>query len=141
VKKPAVSFYEGMSGVRLIHELILKEKPKELRVYGNPEQHFKIMEFYIPKFVKERLKLRIGIRVILKDSKTAREQKKNDKKEIRQTRFFPKQPSEFPAVTYMWDNKIAYFTIEKKIIAVIIEDENIAKSQSVIFENLWKFSR
>jgi len=138
VKKPAVSFYEGMSGVRLIHELILKEKPKGVRVYGNPEQHFKIMEFYGPKFIKERVKLRIGFRVIIKDSKTARDMKKKDKKELRQTRFFPEQPAEFPAITYMWNNKIAYFTIEKKIIAVIIEDENIAKAQSIIFENLWK---
>ena len=51
------------------------------------------------------------------------------------------QPKEFPAVTYMWNNKIAYFTIEKKIIAVLIENRNIAQAQRAVFENLWKVAK
>jgi sugar-specific transcriptional regulator TrmB len=140
-KKPTVEFFEGLAGLKLVHDTILREKPKEIRVYGNPEQHYEIMKFYLPRFVKERVKLGIRARVIIKDSKVGREwMKGKEKEELRQTRFFSEQPKEFPSVTYMWNNKIAYFTIEKKIIAVIIEDESIAEAQKVVFENMWKFS-
>lgn len=140
-KKPTVEFYEGLAGLKLIHDTILREKPEEIRVYGNPEQHYEIMKFYLPRFVKERVKLGIKARVIIKDSKVGREwMKGKEKEELRQTKFFSEQPKYFPSVTYMWNHKITYFTIEKKIIAVIIEDENIAEAQKVVFENMWKFS-
>ena len=64
-----------------------------------------------------------------------------EKEELRETRFFQQQPKEFPAVTYMWDNKIAYFTIEKKIVAVLIENENISRAQKAVFENLWSVAK
>ena len=137
-EKPAVEFYEGLAGVNLIHDMILREKPEEIRVFGNPEQHSEIMKFYLPRFVKTRVKKRIKARVIIKDSKVGREwMKGKEKEELRETRFFPLQPLDFPAVTYMWENKIAYFTIEKKIVAVLIENENISQAQKVVFENLW----
>lgn len=140
-KKPTVEFFEGLAGLKLIHDTILREKPNEIRVYGNPEQHYEIMKFYLPRFVKKRVKLGIKARVIIKDSRVAREwMKGKEKEELRQTKFFPEQPRDFPSVTYMWNNKIAYFTIEKKVIAVIIKDENIAKAQKAVFENMWKFS-
>ncbi len=140
-KKPSVDFFEGLAGLKVIHDTILRERPKEISVYGNPEQHYDIMKFYLPRFVKERVKLGIKARVVVKDSKVAREwMKGREKEELRQTRFFPRQPGEFPSVTYMWNNKIAYFTVEKKIIAVIIEDESIANAQKTVFENVWKFS-
>ena len=141
-KKPTVEFFEGLAGLKLVHDAILREKPKEIRVYGNPEQHYEIMKFYLPRFVKKRVKLGIRARVIIKDSKIGREwMKGKEKEELRHTKFFPEQPKEFPSVTYMWNDKIAYFTIEKKIIAVIIEDETIAKAQKVIFENMWKIAK
>lgn len=141
-EKPSVEFYEGLAGVNLIHDMILREKPKEIRVFGNPEQHYEIMTFYLPRFVKTRVKKKIKARVIIKDSKVGREwMKGKEKEELRETRFFPVQPVEFPAVTYMWDNKIAYFTIEKKIVAILIENENISRAQKVVFENLWSIAK
>jgi len=141
VKKPTVEFFEGLAGLKLIHDTILREKPDEIRVYGNPEQHYEIMKFYLPRFVKDRVKLGIKARVIIKDSKIGREwMRGKEKEELRQTKFFSEQPKEFPSVTYMWNKKIAYFTIEKKLIAIIIEDESIAEAQKVIFENMWGFS-
>lgn len=137
-EKPAVEFYEGLAGVNLIHDMILRENPKEIRVFGNPEQHSEIMKFYLPRFVKTRVKKKIKARVIIKDSKVGREwMEGKEKEELRETRFFQQQPKEFPAVTYMWNNKIAYFTIEKKIVAVLIENGNISRAQKVVFENLW----
>lgn len=141
-EKPTVEFYEGLAGVNLIHDMILREKPKEIRVFGNPELHYEIMKFYLPRFVKTRVKEKIKARVIIKDSKIGREwMKGKETEELRETRFFPVQPVEFPAVTYMWNNKIAYFTIEKKIVAVLIENENISRAQKVIFENLWSVAK
>ena len=66
-EKPSVEFYEGLAGVNFIHDLILREVPKEIRVFGNPEQHFEIMKFYLPRFVRTRVKKRINARVIIKE--------------------------------------------------------------------------
>lgn len=141
-EKPSIEFYEGLAGVNLLHDLILCEVPKEIRVFGNPEQHSEIMKFYLPRFVRTRIKKKIKARVIIKDSKMGREwMKGKEKKELRETRFFSLQPKEFPAVTYMWNNKIAYFTVEKKIIAILIKNEGLAKSHRVIFENLWETAK
>ena len=141
-EKPSVEFYEGLAGVNFIHDLILREVPKEIRVLGNPEQHFEIMKFYLPRFVRTRVKKKIKARVVIKESKIGREwMKGKEKQELRETRFFSLQPKEFPAVTYMWNNKIVYFTIEKKIIAVLIENENIAQAQRAVFENLWNVAK
>jgi HTH-type transcriptional regulator, sugar sensing transcriptional regulator len=141
-EKPSVEFYEGLAGVNIIHDMILKERPTEIRVFGNPEQHYEVMKFYLPRFVRRRVKKKIEARVIIKDSKIGREwMKGKEKQERRETRFFHKQPKEFPAISYMWNNKIAYFTIEKNIIAVLIEDQSIAKAQKAIFENLWSSAK
>ncbi|MDP8212968.1 MAG: helix-turn-helix domain-containing protein [Candidatus Zapsychrus exili] len=141
-EKPSVEFYEGLAGVNFIHDLILREVPKEIRVFGNPEQHFEIMKFYLPRFVRTRVKKKIMARVIIKESKIGREwMKGKEKLELRETRFFSLQPKEFPAVIYMWNNKIAYFTIEKKIIAVLIKNENIAQAQRAVFDNLWEVAK
>lgn len=141
-EKPFVEFYEGLAGVNLIHDLILNEKPYEIRVFGNPEQHYEIMKFYLPRFVKARVNKKIKARVIIKDSIIGREwMKGKEKEELRETRFFPIQPKEFPAIIYMWNNKTVYFTVKKKILAVLIENEQIAETQKVVFENLWKIAK
>lgn len=141
-EKPRVEFYEGLGGVNLIHDLILKEKPNEIRVFGNPQQHYEIMKFYLPRFVRSRVIKKIRARVIIKDSDIGRDwMKGKEKEELRETRFFPIQPTTFPAITYMWDNKTVYFTVEKKILVVLIENEQIAQAQKVIFENLWAIAK
>ena len=100
------------------------------------------MKFYLPRFVRTRVKKNIKARVIIKESKIGREwMKGKEKQELRETRFFYLQPKEFPAVIYMWNNKIAYFTIEKKIIAVLIKNENIAQAQRAVFNNLWEVAK
>lgn len=141
-ERPFVEFYEGLGGVNSIHDMIIREKPQEIRVFGNPEQHYEIMKFYLPRFVRTRIKKKIKARVIIKDSKIGREwMKGKEKEELRETKFFPLQPEEFPAVAYMWNNKLAFFTVEKKVIAILIENEQISKTQKVIFENLWNLAK
>ena len=63
-KKPGVQFYEGKEGIKTIHEDIIKNKPEEVLVYGNTGKHYEVMEWYFPRYIRERVKNKIKARVM-----------------------------------------------------------------------------
>ena len=137
-EKPKVEMYEGKEGIKTIHENIIKEKPKEVLVYGNTTRHNEIMQWYFPRYIKERAKNKIKARVITEDSKfTTQVLKKQDKKELRQTRFFPLGFS-FPTIKYIYGNKVAMISFSKNIIGVVIENKEIAEGEKLSFELMWQ---
>lgn len=137
-EKPKVEFYEGKEGIKTIHEDIIKTKPKEILVYGNTEKHYEIMQWYFPRYVKERVKNKIPARVITERSKLAvSEIKSMEKRELRKTRFFPSGFT-FPTLKYIYSNKVAMISLGRNIVGIVLENEEIAKAEAMAFELLWK---
>nr|MBA4405114.1 hypothetical protein [Nanoarchaeum sp.] len=137
-EKPNVEFYEGKEGIKTIHEDIIKTKPKEVLVYGNTEKHYEIMQWYFPRYIKERIKNNIRARVITEKTKLTKEQIKNKgKEELRQTKYFPEGFS-FPTLKYIYGNKVAMISLGDNIVGLIVENKDIANTESRIFEILWK---
>lgn len=140
-EKPKVEFYEGKEGIKTIHEDIIKTKPKEVLVYGNTEKHYEIMQWYFPRYVKERVKNKIKARVITERTALTKEKiKSTEKEELRETRFFPEKFN-FPTLKYIYKNKIAMISLGKNIIGVVTENEDLSKGEATAFELLWQNSQ
>ncbi|MBT6773943.1 hypothetical protein HOA91_01090 [Candidatus Woesearchaeota archaeon] len=137
-EKPKVEFYEGKEGVKTIHEDIIKTKPKEVLVYGNTEKHYEVMQWYFPRYLKERVKNKIKARVITEETKFTKEKIKGlEKKELRRTRFFPKGFT-FPTLKYIYSNKVAMISLGKNIVGIVTENKDVAEAEAMAFELLWK---
>jgi sugar-specific transcriptional regulator TrmB len=138
VEKPKVEFYEGKEGIKTIHEDVIKTRPKEVLVYSNTTRYYEVMQWYFPRYIKERVKNGIRTRVITEKSKLTIEKiKRGEKKELRQTRFFPKRFTA-PTSKFIYKNKIAMVSLGKNITGVVIENEDMAKGDAMAFELMWE---
>lgn len=136
VEKPKIEVYEGKEGIKTIIDDLISIG-KDILVYGSTKKQLSLLNFYFPNYIKRRVKASIKIKILTERSKETEEQKKRDKEELRETRFFP-QGTDLPTAINIYDNKIAILSLEKEILGIIIESENIANTQRMIFNLLWK---
>jgi len=135
IEKPKVEVYEGKEGLKTIFDDILRHRG-ELITYGSTEKLTKILQFYFPNFIKLRIKNRVPVRVITERSAESLKIHVADKQELREMRFVA--GVQFPSTIYIYGNNVAILSLEKDIVGLLIEDQNIAATQKYIFELLWK---
>ena len=58
--------------------------------------------------------------------------------ELTKARFIPEDKFPIKAYTYIFDNTVALASLEGKIVGVIIESEEIAKSMRSFFNLAWE---
>ncbi|MDD5098567.1 MAG: helix-turn-helix domain-containing protein [Candidatus Pacebacteria bacterium] len=139
-EKPKIEVYEGKEGIKSVYEDMLKIN-KPIYGYGTTKLLFNFLEFYIPNYIKRRAKLGIKFFIITEESEEARLMRKNDKKELRKTRF-SNIIKNMATVTYIYNDKVAIIHISKQHpIGMIIENEDISKTQKIIFDHLWKIAK
>ena len=130
IKKPKVELYEGKAGLKTVMEDILKTKEKEILAITSNKHLKKILEFYIPNFIKRRIKLGIKIKVLTDEKVFTRK--------LIKYKYLPKEV-EFKTANYIYDNKIAIISLtQKEPIGIIIENKEIADTQRNFFNLLWK---
>lgn len=130
--RPRAKVFEGNSGLLSIWEDILSAKG-EILLWTNQqtENTFFNLDAHI-RFIKDRVKKNILIRVLAVNNTKGRQLIKLDSIYLRQTRLLPKNVS-FSAETYIYDNKIAILDYNKDIIGVIIESKPMTDSHRAIF--------
>lgn len=139
IEKPKIEFYEGKEGLKTILDDLIKTK-QELLVYSSTKKQLSLLDFYFPQYIKRRVEAKIKIKVLTERSRETLEMHKKDKKELREMRFLP-EGFEFPTATNIYGNKVAILSLEKEPVGVIIENDDIAKTQRMVFELLWKIAK
>lgn len=134
--RPSVRFYEGTEGMRTILKEILAEA-SELSAFGAAEDLFKEFSDFRTFFVKERVQRKIPIRVIHRDSPTARERQRLGPSELREVRIIP-NTYPYHGIIYIWKNKIAMFSFQNNYVAIVTESRELADMQRALFNNLWE---
>lgn len=140
--KPEISLYKGLEGVRQVYnqglqspegsEILLLATPRLW--LGNPDEN--------NAYIKERLKKKISLRMIFPDEKANYALLTSDKKELRKTRFLPKEIYDPPVEIQIFQNKVAYIAhSEREPFATVIENTAIAESEKQIFELLWGIAK
>lgn len=133
--RPAVRYYEDPEGMKLILEEVLDEA-KEILVFGSVEDYFSDLQDYLPNFLSKRLKLKIPIKSIFRDSSHARERKNNEIAQLREARILPND-YEYHGMTVIWGNKIALSSFQKKKAALVIDSEELAEMERIKFYIIW----
>ncbi|MSU56439.1 MAG: hypothetical protein EXS51_04020 [Candidatus Taylorbacteria bacterium] len=133
---PTVRFYQGKEGIRTVFSEILEDKPKELLAFSSVDDLFDLLGKEFTNFVQKRGALGIRSRVILRESEKAWERVQSGEKQLRQVRLIS-QSYEHSGLTYVWGNKIAMISLKHEWSVLIIESEELAKSQKMLFEALW----
>lgn len=138
IEKPKVELYEGKEGIKTILDDIIRTK-REILVYGSTEKQVQILQFYFPNYIRRRIEAKIHTRVITEKNTKTIEMLKTEKKELRESKFIP--DLDFQTVTYIYGNKMAILSLQKEIVGLIIENEDISNTQKQIFELLWKIAK
>lgn len=139
VEKPKIEVYEGKAGLKTILDDLIRIK-QEILVYCSTRKQLQLLRFYFPNYIKRRVKEKIKIKVITEKSKESLEIHKKDKEELREMKFLP-EGFEFPTSTNIYGNKVAILSLEKEPVGVIIDNEDIAKTQRIVFNLLWRIAK
>ncbi len=138
-EKAKVEVYEGKEGVKTIFNDVLRVG-KEFLCFGSTGISPDIIPYELARFHRERIKRKIPWRVIYNDDKFGRKRgQETSKWKYSQVRYMHKTG---PTTTYCYGNKVAIaIWIKKRLLAIMIEDNIIAKSFKEFFEVLWKTAK
>ncbi len=133
-EKPVVKYYEGLIGIKVILQDLLKEvteaDEKEYYVYSSANIRQYLYEA-LPDFTKQRIKKKIKVKVIALGSG-------GELHGLDQRKWLSKKEGS-PTYILIYKNKTALISVDyfQNPLGVIIEDEGITQTQKVIFSSLW----
>lgn len=134
--KPVARYYEGFHGVKNILQDVLStmgqkaQQPKEYYVYSSANLRDFLYKSF-PQFTKERIKKGIGVKVIA-IGEGGEEHPLSERKWLSRS-------GDSPSYTLIYGSKTAHIGLDRAEapLGVVVEDQNIAKTQQIIFERLW----
>lgn len=138
IEKPQVRLFEGKLGIKNLINSVYNEG-KDFCVYAN-SKIIDFLEHDFDKFVKLRVEKKIFVRVIQEKSDKTINLIRNEEKKYRAVRYL--QNFDIPSSTFIYGNKVAIFNFSQiEPIGVLIENEDIANTQRIVFEKLWSLSK
>lgn len=136
-EKPRVRFYEGKNGIFQIYQELINQK--EVLYYGSVEYTFNIFPDFNEKITKKQIANGVKIRDIVYRSKKSLQLKKLYQFPNQQLRFLPRG-MELKTNNIIFGNKVAMISYRKNLHAVVIESEEITKTQKEFFNVLWQIA-
>jgi len=112
------------------------EEAKELISFGSADDLFRELGDYHQIFLNKRIINKIPLRVILKDTPRGQERKKLETQQLRQVKLL-KTESDFNGLIFVWNNKIAMFSLKYDLMGIVINSEVLANTQKQMFNGLW----
>ncbi len=133
--KPSTRFYQGTDQIKLILLEIINEADN-LYAFAMADDFINVLSDYHQWFLDKRLKRKIPLKLILKDSKIARERKEKERQELREVKILPDK-YDFSGLIFIWKNKTAILSLEHDFNAIIIDSIELTKIQKAQFSYLW----
>jgi len=133
--RPTVRFYQGKDQMKIVLDELLDEADSAI-CFGVAEDLLRVLGEYHEGFLKKRIKNRIPLRVILRDSATARDRQRLGIQQLREVKLVSNK-YEFHGLIYVWKNKIAMFSLVNDFVAVVTESKELADIERAKFNNLW----
>ncbi|MEK7511573.1 MAG: helix-turn-helix domain-containing protein [Patescibacteria group bacterium] len=137
--RPNVRFYQGLEEIKIVMQEILDEADRLYGWGGADELLEKLEDWHLQYFLDERIKRKILLQILLRDTPKARERQKIGVNQLREVRLISND-TKFMGLTYIWKNKIAMFSLLHDFVAVVIENQELADMNKAIFVNLWNKS-
>ena len=136
-EKPIVKMFEGEEGIRAILSDILQQNNQTIVEIGNIDAIRNLFPSDLLKPFKEELDKRsITTQAIYAISKEILTPRKSTK-----VKFFTEKEASFFGDVTVYGDKVAFMTFRGKIIGVVIESEEIARTMKEIFKLAWTSSK
>ncbi len=134
-----IKYYEGIEAIRGVYGDLLKQikAHDEYLVVGNMQKWLNQDPDFFLGFLKQRAKLNIKIRVLLQQSESAKDFKKNEKIYNEEIKIMP---PEYKLTTNMVivPHKVIINQIIPPLLVMMIENDSIVKMNRELFEMIWK---
>lgn len=138
-QKPLIRYFEGKEGIVEMYEDSLRscKKGDEILAYVG-EDVLRHLPSYAEDYVKCRVEEGIILRGIYKNRPELKKYTEKSREQLRIARVLDED--KFPASneTNIYKNKIAIASYGTEMFGMIIESEEIARSQKAIFELAWR---
>lgn len=132
-----VRFFKGKEGIKTVFEDILATGENYVG-YGPGEQIEKILRFYMPGYIKRRLKKRIKPKLIYNESAHNR---KYVRTPLTESRFLPDEFSSHAALR-IYGSKVAIILFsEAEPLAIVIDNRSIAEGYRKYFNVIWNAAK
>jgi len=138
-EKPKVRVFEGKEGVKALGEQILKSKAREIYSFIPFDELYNLFtekdhsELATKKRIAKNLKSKIFY-----TTKKGPILKKYDKELLREAKYVSAADFPFKAGIDIIENNVAIYTFKGKVMGIIIENEDVARTLKSIFEMCWK---
>lgn len=139
--KSRAQIYEGRDGIKTVFNFLIGNK-KPLYAYSNNKFMVDLLPIYGPRFIKDRVKERIPIKIISEPSETTDKLlRSKDKIEFRETRTLP-EFKKIPINQYISGDVVAILgSRQDEPVGILIHNKDFAEEQRIIFEKLWSISK
>lgn len=135
---PKISIFEGLQEIKEVYSDTLTGNVKEILTIEAVDSLIEHLGLeFLERYIKQRIKLKIPVRVLATESHNAKHYKQRDLSDIRQTKFIPKKFT-LGLDIEIYKNKVLLVSLSEKSFAVLIEDDKISKSLKSIFNYIWE---
>lgn len=135
----AIKYYEGLAGIKSVYENLIKDvRPHDDYCIVSEIHRWLALdpEFFLD-FTKRRAKLNINIRLLLQDSKTAREHKKLERNFNEKIKILPPQIALTTNLVII-PRRIVIHQLNPPILAIVIENKSVVQMHRELFEIIWR---
>ncbi len=138
--KPNVIFYKGRAAYFAIAERSIEHAESEILFLSSTDYFHEIFsEADEEGYIKKRVRVRKSIRMLTPENEWAQEIRKRDERELRQTRFLPRD-YQFTSTMFVYGNEVGFLTSGKEMVGVVIESKEINSMMRIFFEIAWNVS-
>lgn len=141
ISKPALRFYEGISGIRHLMEESLKMKSKEQYYWGAVGDLTKIFgDIYVKKYAKRRASRSIWSYCLTTNTTKTPNFIVSDNKALRKVRRLSSNMI-FNGVLCIYDNKVMYISSPDELFGFVIESNSFSSLIKTLFRSMWETAR
>lgn len=131
----SVQIYEGFKGIFTILSDVFKIK-QQTYYFGGYKKSLDILKHLPDQARHIRINKNIPAKIVIDPTDEPLFHTKKYKK-LTQLRFLPSL-EDFPAMIFIYGNKVAMFTVRGDLVGVIIENKEFSEAMKLIFELYWK---
>lgn len=141
--KPQIRFYEGIEGIRtaLQDTLTITSEPKVMCGILSMEELLQTPgKEEMDQFIRDRTEKNIWFKVIRSQRKDVEAVWPTSQEELRELRYCP-QDMMLSMTTIIYDQRVCLISSRKENYGLIIESEEFAAMQRVLFDAIWALSK
>ncbi|WP_127090998.1 TrmB family transcriptional regulator [Aquabacter cavernae] len=138
--KPQIRFYEGEEGIQtVLWDTLTCQGGTLLGILSMNELVETPGLDEMDAYIAERVKRDIKLKVLRSRDKEVEEIWPDGREQLRELRYAPEGIS-LGVTQYVYDDKVAILSSKRENYGLIIESEDFARLQSILFETLWAIS-